>query len=77
MVRNETARNAWMRESHTWSVSAPTNPDPDFNNDGQVNGADLGILLLNFGSTNAAIDLNGDGLVDGGDIGQLLVAWTG
>ena len=49
----------------------------DLNGDGLVNGADLGILLGLFGTTNPAGDLNDDGEVNGGDLGVLLVYWTG
>lgn len=48
---------------------------PDLNGDGVVNGADLGILLANWGQTGQG-DLNGDQFVDGGDLGELLAAWT-
>lgn len=46
----------------------------DLNGDGQVDGADLGILLGNWG-TNGVGDLNGDGTVDGADLGALLANW--
>ncbi len=47
----------------------------DFNGDGMVNGADLSVLLANFGSSNArpsSGDANGDGLVNGADLSVLL-----
>lgn len=45
--------------------------------DGQVNGADLGALLSQWGSATAATvsDLNRDGTVNGADLGYLLSAW--
>jgi hypothetical protein len=46
----------------------------DLNHDGFVNGADLGILLGEWGVSTTA-DFNNDGLVTGADIGQLLGAW--
>lgn len=46
----------------------------DLNRDGRVDGADLGILLKQFGGPGSA-DLNGDGLVDGVDLGLFLVDW--
>ena len=52
----------------------------DLNGDGAVDGADVGILLANWGPNagGAAVgDLNNDGVVDGGDLGAMLVAWTG
>jgi hypothetical protein len=45
----------------------------DFNGDGVVNGADLGLLLAAWGSCPGCVeDLNGDGVVNGADIGLLL-----
>jgi hypothetical protein len=46
----------------------------DLNGDGVVDGADLGILLSEWGGPGA--DLNGDGVVDGADLGILLAAWS-
>jgi len=46
----------------------------DLNGDGTVDGADLGILLGQWGGAGSA-DLNGDGVVDGADLGILLAAW--
>jgi hypothetical protein len=50
----------------------------DFNDDGVVDGGDLGILLGYWGTCASAkchADLNDDGIVDGGDIGLLLAGW--
>jgi len=49
----------------------------DLNNDGLVDGADLGQLLAAWGTDDSAADLDGDGTVDGADLGLLLAAWTG
>lgn len=49
---------------------------PDLNGDGLVDGADLGLMLVGWGSGGPA-DLDGSGTVDGADLGLLLVAWTG
>jgi hypothetical protein len=58
----------------------PPAPDSDLNDDGEVNGADLGILLLAWGQCregpSCAADLTGDGAVDGADLGELLLNWT-
>ncbi|MCA9286009.1 MAG: hypothetical protein KDA22_12370, partial [Phycisphaerales bacterium] len=48
---------------------------PDINGDGVVDGADLGLLLGQWGSNGGFGDLNGDGLVDGADLGLLLGDW--
>ena len=45
----------------------------DYNGDGTVDGADLTILLGDWGGS--AADLNGDGNVDGADLTILLGAW--
>ena len=49
----------------------------DLNGDGSVDGADLGLMLVIFGTGDAAGDLNGDGIVGGADVGLLLADWTG
>jgi hypothetical protein len=46
----------------------------DLNGDGAVNGADLGLLLSNWGGAGTG-DFNNDGTVDGADLGALLSAW--
>lgn len=49
----------------------------DLTADGQIDGADLGLMLLvwNTPGTSVGADLNGDGVVDGADLGLLLLAW--
>lgn len=49
----------------------------DLDGDGDVDGADLGLLLGAWGSAGPVGDLNGDGIVDGADLGALLGAWNG
>ena len=47
----------------------------DFNNDGIVDGGDLGMMLAAWGDCTSQpcdIDLNSDGQIDGGDLGSLL-----
>ena len=46
----------------------------DLNGDGVIDGADLGLLLANFGSSGLG-DIDCDGDVDGADLGLLLAAW--
>jgi hypothetical protein len=52
----------------------------DLNDDGAVNGADLGLLLGAWGACPGGTpgclgDLNVDGVVNGADLGLLLGAW--
>jgi hypothetical protein len=46
----------------------------DLDGDGGVSGADLAILLANWGNPGQG-DLDGDGLVSGSDLGILLASW--
>jgi len=46
----------------------------DLNGDGTVNGADLALLLGNWGNAGVG-DLNGDGTVNGADLALLLGNW--
>jgi hypothetical protein len=46
----------------------------DLDGDGAVGGADLGLLLGNWGLPGIG-DLNGNGTVDGADLGALLGDW--
>jgi hypothetical protein len=51
---------------------------PDLNGDGTVNGADLTMLLANWGACSSfecPFDLNGDFAVDGADLTILLAGW--
>ncbi len=66
-----------IRFATTWAsvlpaIAAPCTADLDGN--GQVNGADLGMLLGNWGSPGQG-DLDGNGMVDGADLGALLGSW--
>jgi len=56
---------------------SPTCADADLFADMQVNGADLGIMLAQWGEANSftVSDLNGDRVVDGSDLGILLSFW--
>lgn len=48
----------------------------DLNNDGVVDGADLGLLLGAWDTADAAADFNEGGMVDGADLGLLLGFWS-
>ena len=61
------------------SVLGPSAPPVvvvgDLNDDGVVNGADVGILLSNWGNPGTG-DLNNSGSVDGSDLGIQLSNWS-
>ena len=58
-------------------IPCPAGSPADFNGDGKVNSADLGLLLANWGACDGCpTDLNGDGHVDGQDLGLLFAAWN-
>ena len=53
-------------------------PAADFNGDGLVNGADVGLLLAAWGPCDGCPeDLDDNGVVNGADLGLLLAEWTG
>ncbi len=47
----------------------------DLDGSGAIDGADLGLLLSDWGSSGSVADLDGSGTVDGADLGQLLAGW--
>jgi hypothetical protein len=55
--------------------SGPSVPG-DLDGNGVVDGADLAILLTDWGQSGVPADLNGDGIVDGGDLAVLLSNWS-
>jgi len=59
-----------------FSDVAPAGIAGELDGNGLVDGADLGILLSAFGTTEPGADLDGSGSVDGGDLGALLAAWS-
>ena len=59
--------------SGTYEISAVPG---DLNDDGFVNGADIGLMLSQWGGPGSG-DFNGDGVVNGADLGLLLGYWTG
>jgi len=65
----------WAVLSLTLQVVMGGSQPSDLNNDGVVNGADLAILLGQWGTSSSA-DLNGDGVVNGGDLAILLGNWS-
>lgn len=71
------ASNALLRPTlEVWFESdIRTNP-ADLNGDGEVNGGDLALILVEWGEIDSIADINADGIVDGGDLALVLVAWT-
>ena len=65
---NDDRWGAWWSEIGT-SSACPA----DLTGDGQVDGADLGVLLGAWGTNQ--YDFNGDGTIDGADLGILLGSW--
>ena len=55
----------------------PMGSPADFNGDGFINGADLGLLLAAWGPCPppCIFDLTGDGFIDGADLGLVLADW--
>ena len=74
---DETVPNlAWATpDEYPTPIEPPVGDPADFNGDGKVNGADLGILISGWGSSDPVLDLDGSGEVDGGDFGVLLASW--
>ena len=64
--------------SHTrdWMYTVEIQRYGDFNNDGYIDGSDLGMLFAGWGM-DGETDFNGDGTTDGVDLGVLLENWTG
>jgi len=54
----------------------PQGSPPDIDGNGVVNGADLGVLLGDWSSSESRSDLDGNGMVGGADLGILLGAWS-
>ncbi len=59
-----------------WTYSVEIQPYGDFNNDGDINGSDLGMMFANWGMVGVT-DINNDEITDGIDLGILLENWTG
>jgi hypothetical protein len=59
-----------------WIRPAETVVPGDVNGDGLVDGADVGLLLSAYGTSDAGADVNGDGIVDGADLGIVLANWS-
>ena len=70
------ARPLTVRQRFTVSPATPVTPcTADLNDDGVVNGTDLGALIGQWDTAGTGGDLNLDGIVDGRDLGILLAGW--
>jgi polyhydroxybutyrate depolymerase len=69
----------FRRELVDWLLShRRSSPDAcpiDLDGDGAVDGADLSLLLTEWGSATKTYDLDGDGTVGAADLGLLFAAW--
>lgn len=61
-----------LSDATTLSVTTPNRKIGDFNGDNSVSMQDLGLLLINWRTTNAQYDINKDGIVSGADLAMLL-----
>lgn len=72
-------QNDDFRASFQRAAGQGSSPDccpADFNCDGAVDGADLAVILQQWGPCpGCEADLNGDGSVTSADLGQILIAW--
>ncbi len=63
-------------QDNSWSYDLVLCQTADLNCDGEVDGADLAILLGSWGAcAGCEADLNQDGMVDGADLSILLANW--
>jgi hypothetical protein len=72
--RDEALAGTDPADPNSYPGACPADIAPFSARDGVVNGADLGLLLSNWG-LDATGDLNGDGTVNGADLGELLSKW--
>jgi hypothetical protein len=74
LASDGTLLSADLTGIHAWRTAHCSG---DFNHDGLVDGADLGVLLGDWGTDGqpTGTDLDQNGLVDGADLGTLLGAW--
>lgn len=72
--RDEVLAGTDPADPSSYPGACPADIAPFSAHDGVVNGADLGLLLSNWG-LDATGDLNGDGTVNGADLGELLSQW--
>ena len=59
----------------SWDYTVDIDLWGDVNNDGVIDGADIGLLMGDWGTDNIQSDFNNDGIVDAMDLGLLLENW--
>jgi 3-phytase/alkaline phosphatase D len=65
-----------VRQRFTVTPATPVRPcTADLNDDGVVDGTDLGTLIGQWSAAGGNADLNLDGRVDGADLGILVAEW--
>jgi hypothetical protein len=66
-----------LLDAEAWLLAelSPALCPADLDGDGQVGGADLGVLLAAWGTEDDLSDFDESGVVDGADLGVLLAAW--
>ena len=69
--------NGDLIATYIFQLDEPGTPlcPADLNEDGEINGVDLAVLLGHWGESNPEYDLNGDGQVDGADLTVVLSGW--
>ncbi|MDE0888640.1 MAG: hypothetical protein OSA40_04185 [Phycisphaerales bacterium] len=83
--RGQVAYDLWVSNGKSaplamdvMSIALVTEVPGDLNGDGYVSGADVGLLLVQWGPCKGcSADFNGDNIVDGADFGILLTYWFG
>jgi hypothetical protein len=74
-IRASENGNTILRPRLEIVFAAPAGPREDLNGDGRVDGADLSILLSEWGTPSPVADIDADGVVNGADLAMLLSAW--
>ena len=70
------AGNVGLSAEFTFETAGACGSIADLDGDGRVNGADLGLLVSQWGGPGSA-DFSGNGAVDGADLGVMIAEWTG
>lgn len=77
VLATDRAGNVGLGDDLGFTTTGDCGTPEDLNGDGDVDGADIGLFLLQWNCSKCEADFNGDGIVNGADFGILLLAWTG